>query len=460
MYTMMRLTFYDGNGFDFAYALSDKHPLLFYVSMCYLCVTSFGMLNGLVGIFGTAFTDSRDTVYQGRKSHSIEDTSSNPNVSHYNGHRPGSTKARSPGRSDVDSPDEIGSPGMGGNMFNRHSRIFAPSQADTPHVLQVVQQLAALNETQRALLCKMNKLEKEISYLRGKDKAWQVSDKDVYKPGPEATSKGVSRVGKRRNSSSSFFTRYFQGRRSHQDANQSHRDIFGAPRSENILSPFAKTDSSCDTIPHNHNVNGGTQTGSKNNSTFFKLSPISALDSTNNLDSVDESLQGLELMELGDSELQWKEADIQHNSYRVPRSRWNDGRNLVEQENDHSTMSLMQRFESSSILPVAGGPRLSSFFNSPQISGRPSTESGTLEPGSDHFQVSSSARVSDASYKQVSSGDSDVGDDDVSLNGAAEISDFDTGHQERNKVLDERDKRHVRPVSMSVLSRNAHEEQM
>jgi hypothetical protein len=58
-YTMMRLTFYDGTGFDYAYELSAQgHKFLFILVMIYLCVTSFGILNGLVGLFGTAFNEA------------------------------------------------------------------------------------------------------------------------------------------------------------------------------------------------------------------------------------------------------------------------------------------------------------------------------------------------------------------------------------------------------------------
>ncbi len=55
-YTMMRLTFYDGTGFDYAFALTThNHNFLFALVMIYMCLTAFGILNGLVGLFGTAF---------------------------------------------------------------------------------------------------------------------------------------------------------------------------------------------------------------------------------------------------------------------------------------------------------------------------------------------------------------------------------------------------------------------
>jgi hypothetical protein len=41
-FTLLRLTFYDGNGFDFAYKLTEHHLIMFYVCMMYMAVTSFG----------------------------------------------------------------------------------------------------------------------------------------------------------------------------------------------------------------------------------------------------------------------------------------------------------------------------------------------------------------------------------------------------------------------------------
>ena len=62
-YTMMRLTFYDGTGFDFTYSLTSKHRFLFFLCIVYMCLTSFGILNGLVGIFGTAFSAASDDAF-------------------------------------------------------------------------------------------------------------------------------------------------------------------------------------------------------------------------------------------------------------------------------------------------------------------------------------------------------------------------------------------------------------
>lgn len=62
-YNLMRLTFYDGTGFDLAYSLTTKHRFLFFLLMVYMCLTSFGILNGLVGIFGTAFAVASDEAF-------------------------------------------------------------------------------------------------------------------------------------------------------------------------------------------------------------------------------------------------------------------------------------------------------------------------------------------------------------------------------------------------------------
>ena len=66
-YTMIRLTFFDGNGFDFAYSLADGHPILFGITCLYLCVTSFGIVNGLIGVFGDIFKDDSDIVFETNK---------------------------------------------------------------------------------------------------------------------------------------------------------------------------------------------------------------------------------------------------------------------------------------------------------------------------------------------------------------------------------------------------------
>mmetsp|Transcript_13341 Transcript_13341/g.18290 ORF Transcript_13341/g.18290 Transcript_13341/m.18290 type:complete len:806 (+) Transcript_13341:13-2430(+) len=63
MYTMMRLTFFDGTGFDYAYSLSYNNKFLFLVTMLYLCITAFGILNGLVGIFGNAFNKASEQSF-------------------------------------------------------------------------------------------------------------------------------------------------------------------------------------------------------------------------------------------------------------------------------------------------------------------------------------------------------------------------------------------------------------
>lgn len=69
MYNLMRLTFFDGTGFDFAYSLTESHKILFCIVMMYMCVTSFGILNGLVGIFGTAFANAADQAFQSEEAH-------------------------------------------------------------------------------------------------------------------------------------------------------------------------------------------------------------------------------------------------------------------------------------------------------------------------------------------------------------------------------------------------------
>ena len=53
----------DGEGFDFAYDLSIKHRFLFCLVIFYSCITTFGILNGLVGIFGTIFAVAANDTF-------------------------------------------------------------------------------------------------------------------------------------------------------------------------------------------------------------------------------------------------------------------------------------------------------------------------------------------------------------------------------------------------------------
>ena len=67
-YTLLRLTFYDGDGLDLAYSLVENHPILFAITCFYLCVTSFGILNGMIGVFGDIFKDDSDRVFETKKA--------------------------------------------------------------------------------------------------------------------------------------------------------------------------------------------------------------------------------------------------------------------------------------------------------------------------------------------------------------------------------------------------------
>lgn len=76
VYTLMRLTFYDGTGFDFTYSLLRNHTFLFFLCIAYMCVTSFGLLNGLVGIFGTLFQTASDEAFNEEADGSSSDSQS------------------------------------------------------------------------------------------------------------------------------------------------------------------------------------------------------------------------------------------------------------------------------------------------------------------------------------------------------------------------------------------------
>ena len=58
MFTLLRLTFFDGNGFDYLFSLSDDHYFLFFIVCTYLCMTSFGIINGLLSVFANSFEES------------------------------------------------------------------------------------------------------------------------------------------------------------------------------------------------------------------------------------------------------------------------------------------------------------------------------------------------------------------------------------------------------------------
>ena len=65
---MMRMAVFDGNGFDFAQGLSKDYKFLFILVMLYICVIAFGLLNGMVGIFGTVFASASDSAFDSAES--------------------------------------------------------------------------------------------------------------------------------------------------------------------------------------------------------------------------------------------------------------------------------------------------------------------------------------------------------------------------------------------------------
>lgn len=63
MYTLLRLSFLDGNGLDFMFTLAAQHPFLFAVLIIYLFLTAFGIINGLIGIFAGTISGVSDGVF-------------------------------------------------------------------------------------------------------------------------------------------------------------------------------------------------------------------------------------------------------------------------------------------------------------------------------------------------------------------------------------------------------------
>jgi len=66
---MMRLTFWDGSGFDFLKSIMDDGDKeLVSLLILYMCISAMVLLNGLIGIFGGAFAAATDEVDQGEET--------------------------------------------------------------------------------------------------------------------------------------------------------------------------------------------------------------------------------------------------------------------------------------------------------------------------------------------------------------------------------------------------------
>lgn len=63
MFAMIRLTFFDGDGFDFAKQLAFQHPILFCLVVVYFFLTGIGITNGLIGVFGFIFNTTSDRAF-------------------------------------------------------------------------------------------------------------------------------------------------------------------------------------------------------------------------------------------------------------------------------------------------------------------------------------------------------------------------------------------------------------
>jgi hypothetical protein len=64
VFTMVRLSFFDGDGFDFAYSVMFSHPRLFIVLVVYFFLTAIGMANGLIGVFGEIFRNNSQIAFK------------------------------------------------------------------------------------------------------------------------------------------------------------------------------------------------------------------------------------------------------------------------------------------------------------------------------------------------------------------------------------------------------------
>jgi len=66
---MLRLTFFDGNAFDFLKSVMDNgNNELVTLLVLYMCVSAFLLLNGLIGIFGGTFASATEEVDEGEEA--------------------------------------------------------------------------------------------------------------------------------------------------------------------------------------------------------------------------------------------------------------------------------------------------------------------------------------------------------------------------------------------------------
>ncbi len=73
VFTMIRLSFFDGDGFDFAYGVLYTHPRLFIILAIYFFLTAIGMANGLIGVFGGIFKTNSRMAFQTSKQKEEEE---------------------------------------------------------------------------------------------------------------------------------------------------------------------------------------------------------------------------------------------------------------------------------------------------------------------------------------------------------------------------------------------------
>jgi len=76
--TLMRLSLYDGNGFDFLSNMSNSPWKGFAVLLIlFMCFTGVVLLNGLIGIFSSAFTDKVEDEDENKSDNGKENNDGN-----------------------------------------------------------------------------------------------------------------------------------------------------------------------------------------------------------------------------------------------------------------------------------------------------------------------------------------------------------------------------------------------
>lgn len=154
-FTFIRLSFYDGNGFDFMQALMHE-GYGGYATLCfiYMIISAIILLNGLIGIFGGAFSAADDD----------SKADSNPNNNSYNNNNLNNNS------NDPLTPGPLTAGGGGSYALLPHQDTFLSLSShrnpqNSPYNIQQQQQSL---QHHSELLQLIHSLKQEISHLNGR----------------------------------------------------------------------------------------------------------------------------------------------------------------------------------------------------------------------------------------------------------------------------------------------------